>query len=266
MAIACASWQSTRSAPLPPNWKRQIESYSGLDGLLSRIEVEFARGPSPLEVSPEDRFIATTWWTAHIAADAARRVGHERFLYLIQEYEPFTFPMGTYAALAADSYTFPHYGVFSTELLRDYFRRHELGVFAAGEAAGDRASIVVPERDHRRRAHRASTRSSARGTRRLLFYARPEEHAAPQHVRARGAGPRPGAGRRRARRRLGAARDRHDDAARELHLGDGATLELLPRAGQGAYAEMLPEHDVGLALMYTPHPSLVPIEMAAAAC
>jgi hypothetical protein len=26
---------------------------------------------------------------------------------------------------------------------------------------------------------------------------------------------------------------------------------------------MLPEHDVGLALMYTPHPSLVPIEMAA---
>ena len=27
---------------------------------------------------------------------------------------------------------------------------------------------------------------------------------------------------------------------------------------------MLREHDVGLALMYTPHPSLVPIEMASA--
>ena len=28
--------------------------------------------------------------------------------------------------------------------------------------------------------------------------------------------------------------------------------------------ELLRDHDVGLALMYTPHPSLVPIEMASA--
>ena len=41
-------------------------------------------------------------------------------------------------------------------------------------------------------------------------------------------------------------------------------LELLPRADQRAYAELLRDHDVGLALMYTPHPSLVPIEMASA--
>ena len=38
----------------------------------------------------------------------------------------------------------------------------------------------------------------------------------------------------------------------------------MPRAGQDDYAELLRGHDVGLALMYTPHPSLVPIEMAAA--
>jgi hypothetical protein len=41
-------------------------------------------------------------------------------------------------------------------------------------------------------------------------------------------------------------------------------LELLPRADQRSYAELLRDHDVGLALMYTPHPSLVPIEMASA--
>jgi hypothetical protein len=33
---------------------------------------------------------------------------------------------------------------------------------------------------------------------------------------------------------------------------------------QSDYARLLREHDVGLALMYTPHPSLVPIEMASA--
>jgi hypothetical protein len=52
--------------------------------------------------------------------------------------------------------------------------------------------------------------------------------------------------------------------ARRIELGAGATLELLPRSNQRAYADLLRDHDVGLALMYTPHPSLVPIEMASA--
>ena len=38
----------------------------------------------------------------------------------------------------------------------------------------------------------------------------------------------------------------------------------MPRRDQAGYAELLRDHDVGLALMYTPHPSLAPIEMAAA--
>ena len=54
------------------------------------------------------------------------------------------------------------------------------------------------------------------------------------------------------------------NGGRSVSLGGGASLELLPRADQAAYAELLGEHDVGLALMYTPHPSLVPIEMASA--
>ena len=81
----------------------RIESYEGLDGLFDRVEVAFGREAGALEVSRSDAFIATTWWTAHIAGEAlARALGaRSRFLYLIQEYEPFTFPMGTYAALAA---------------------------------------------------------------------------------------------------------------------------------------------------------------------
>jgi hypothetical protein len=49
-----------------------------------------------------------------------------------------------------------------------------------------------------------------------------------------------------------------------VDLGNGVTLKLLRRADQAAYAQLLRDHDVGLALMYTPHPSLVPIEMASA--
>ena len=51
---------------------------------------------------------------------------------------------------------------------------------------------------------------------------------------------------------------------RRIQLGGGASLDLLPRQAQHAYADVLRGHDLGLALMLTPHPSLVPLEMASA--
>ena len=249
-------------AALPPGWKRTIESYSGLAGLFDHVEVVFARGGPPVEVSRDDGFIATTWWTAHIAAEAVRELGGERFVYLIQEYEPFTFPMGSYAALAEQSYRFEHFAVFSSELLRDYFRRHGLGVFAAGTSAGDRTSVsfqnaITPVDSP------SAAELAGRGSRRLLFYARPEPHAA-RNMFELGV--------------LALARAAEDGVfggwelrgigsvapGRRIALAGGAALEVLPRSAQSTYGALLREHDVGLALMYTPHPSLVPIEMASA--
>ena len=246
--------------PLPAGWQRTLESYEGLEGFLSQVEVAFGRESPRLEISRADRFIATTWWTAHVAHAAA---GGDRFLYLIQEYEPLTFAMGTYAALAAESYRFPHFALFSSELLRGYFRAHGIGVYAAGAAAGGDASVAF-ENAITSVQPPALDRLSARTSRRLLFYARPERHATRNMFE------------------LGvlalsrAVADGVFDGGWELHgigtvqrrsgisLGGGATLELLPRSDQRSYASLLNDHDVGLALMYTPHPSLVPIEMASA--
>ncbi|HEY1595847.1 MAG TPA: glycosyltransferase family 2 protein, partial [Thermoleophilaceae bacterium] len=247
-------------APLPRSWQRTLESYSGLAGFFEHVEVEFGRESGGVEVSRSDRFVASTWWTAHIADAAVRSLGGaERFLYLIQEYEPFTFPMGTYAALAAESYNLPHRALFSSELLRDYFRRHGIGVYADG-SDGDAASesfenaiTAVPPP--------GAAALAARGTRKLLFYARPEPHAARNMFELALLG-------------LGSALDRGAFAGWELNgigsvepgrripIRDGLALKLLPRTGQDEYAALLRDHDVGLSLMYTPHPSLVPIEMA----
>jgi hypothetical protein len=184
-------------------------------------------------------------------------------VYLIQEYEPFTFPMGSYAALARQSYELPHFAVFSTELLRDYFRSHRIGVYAPGVDAGDASSlafenaitVVDPP---------LAAELEARRPRRLLFYARPEPHAA-RNLFELGV--------------LALSRALEDGAfrsdwelrgigtvqgGRPIALAADARLELLPRIGQAEYARVLRRHDVGLALMYTPHPSLVPIEMASA--
>src|SRR5947207_1909335 len=126
---------------LPRDWRRAVEAYNGLDGLFERVEVAFGRECGTLEVSPEDSFVATKWWTAHIAHQAVRPLGSARFVDLIQEYELFTFSMGSYAALASESYRFPHFALFSSELLRGYFRAQAIGAFADGTSSGDSNSI-----------------------------------------------------------------------------------------------------------------------------
>ena len=253
-----------RTPPLPRDWRLQVESYSGLEGFLSAVEVAFARDlDAPLSISPTDRFIATTWWTAHLARAAVEQTDAERFVYLIQEYEPYTFAMGSLAALAMQSYTFPHYALFSTEMLRTFFRTHGYGVFADGEEGGDRDSISFENAITPIPPPETAVLTS-RESRRLLFYARAEEHArrnmfelgliAVCETIERGVfGP------EWEFFGIGSVGERS-----RIPLPGGSRLEMIKRQPQGAYGAMIGSHDVGLALMLTPHPSLVPIEMASA--
>ena len=163
---------------LPGDWRERVESFAGLGGLFDQVEVAFGRDrDAPLELNPDDSLIATTWWTAHIAGRMLPSLSRRRFLYLIQEYEPYTFPMGSLAALAKATYELPHVALFSTELLRDFFAAYGYGVFAAGREEGQRDSVsfqnaitdVSPP---------TAAELARRDRRRLLFYARPEQHAA----------------------------------------------------------------------------------------
>ena len=247
---------------LPAVWRRQLQSYSGLEKLFDCVETFYAYDRSKaLEVSGNDVFIATTWWTAHIAHQAAQTIQKEKFLYLIQEYEPFTFPMGTFASLANQTYTFPHHAIFSTELLREYFRENQIGVFAGPGGENDSISFQncitsvgeVKLED-----------IAGRTPKKLLFYARPEPHAARNMFEiailalANAI-------------RLGYFTGDWEfygigtvGGSAKIELSNGVHMTLLPRQSQEAYRQILREHDLGLSLMYTPHPSLVPIEMAAA--
>ena len=247
----------------PPAWRRALARYPGLETLLDRVEVTYAADRScALAVHPRDAFIATTWWTAHVVHQALRELGRTRFVYLIQEFEPMTFPMGSFAALAAESYTFPHRALFSTGLLRDWFRAAQAGVYAPG-GAGDAGALTFQNAITRFTVDR--DRLARSGPKRLLFYARPEQHAA-RNMFELGV---------LALRRLAAA-GALDPAVWRVEgigaghafapvpLGRGQTLTLLPRVDLAEYQAMLPGYDVGLSLMLTPHPSLVPLEMAGA--
>jgi glycosyltransferase involved in cell wall biosynthesis len=249
---------------LPRSWREQVESYAGLRGLFDQVEVAFGRDhDSPLEVNPDDAFVATTWWTAHIAHAALRSLNRTRFLYLIQEYEPYTHPMGSWAAMARSTYELPHVALFSTELLRDFFAARGYGVFAAGEEEGRRTSLAF--QNAITAVSPPTAEEMARQERkRVLFYARPESHGARNMFELGLLGLADAI----SRNAFGPEWDFLGIGSVEGHdrirLGTSTELEVLPRRGQGSYAELLASCDVGLALMCTPHPSLVPLEMASA--
>ena len=202
---------------------------------LAPVELEYGRESLGVEISRADTFVATTWWTAHIARAALREVEAERFLYLIEEYAPLAMPPGSLAALAIESYRFPHAGLYASEMLHDYFRAHRI--------AADDAVVFEP-------AVKVSGPRRAGGRRALLFDAGSMfELGILALSRAL---------------ELGAfARDWDlhgvgiTRTPRRIDLGGGDWLELVGDADYGRY-------DVGLALLHAPQPGAAPIAMAAA--
>ncbi|MGO9453462.1 MAG: glycosyltransferase [Candidatus Binataceae bacterium] len=245
-------------------WRKEIKGYPPLADLFDRVEVEylFDRSQS-LVVSPTDAFLATSWWTAHIAHHAAAELGQHRFVYLTQEYEPLFYEASSLRALAEESYTFPHYALFSTEFLREYSRQNRIGVFAGSDGSGDDYSVSFQNAIGG--AGVSLERLKRRTTRRLLFYARTESHAA-RNLFELGV--------------LGlseAIREGHFDlkkwqfdgigslgALGAVDLGEQSKLTLLQRTTLEEYTNLLTVYDLGLSLMLSPHPSLVPLDMAAA--
>jgi hypothetical protein len=249
----------------PANWRERVSSYEGLAGSLDRLEVVGAGDRSrPIEASPRDLLIATHWTAAHVAASALDDLAAERFLYLIQEYEPLIFPAGSAAAIARQSYDLRHAALFSSRVLRDWFAAEGIGVFADGVAERQDASAYFENAITPVGPVEAAELRHA-GPRRLLFYARPEAHASRNlfeiGAMALDASLADGCFEGWELVGIGSVERR----ARRLSLPrSGVALRLLPRRGQADYAAVLRSCDAGLALMYTPHPSLVPIEMAAA--
>jgi len=88
--------------------RQRIKGYPGVEALFDEIEIVHRYNrDEELLVSPDDRFVATNCWGAHVAHHASRDLGQDRFMFMVQEYEPYFLPMNTIAALFRQSYSFP---------------------------------------------------------------------------------------------------------------------------------------------------------------
>ena len=245
----------------PREWKVKIQKYPGLTTLFDEVEITLRADRSiPVEVHPDDRFVATNCWAAHISHHCAAQLREKQFLFMVQEYEPFFLPMNSISALYQQSYMLPQVTLFSTELLQDFFRSNRIGVFAQQD--GEANAVVFSNAIQK---FHPTSELLSRAKRRLLFYARPEEHAA-RNLFELGmialtelvSDPRVDLD-GWSFHGIGSAGE-----GRTMDLAPGVPLELVPKTNLEEYSRMMSSFDVGLSLMLTPHPSLVPLEMAAA--
>lgn len=230
-------------------------------GLAQSEIVAMGARHEPLDIGPRDVLLATTWWSAYIVDDLRKHLGRDRFAYFIQEYEPFTFPLGTWYRAAEATYDFPHDALFSTEILENYFSSIGAGVFGQASVWGARS---LPFRNPITGLKGMSRAPLEGRRRRLLFYARPQVHAA-RNMFEFGL-----SALRLAVKCLGDELEGWDlvgvgaSENSTIKLDGDKTLRMMSKLDGYGYRQMLASSDVGLALMYTPHPSLVPLEMAAA--
>ena len=274
-------WVNLGSAPSVEEMEAALQRFPGLESLTDKIEFAFCGDrKTRLVVSRDDVFVATQFLSAHVAADLMGQLDHPAFLYFVQDIENTFFPHGTMHALAEASYAFPAHPLFSYGFLSRYFEQEHLSVFDPSHPLGSpqgplgfpSVATPVPTSVHYefpvKPAGMPTERSLSRPKgvkRKLLFYARPEPHAARNMFDL---------GMMALAKAVEAGVFSPDEW--EFHgigsktpvphcgLPSGMCLEILPRVPPDEYLELLASYDIGLSLMLSPHPSIPPFDFAAA--
>ncbi|MDU8912162.1 glycosyl transferase family 1 [Aestuariicoccus sp. MJ-SS9] len=218
-----------------------------------RVSLHCGVSETEIPAHPGDRFLATAWWTAHLADGLIRDHGfdQQRFLYLIQDFEPNFYAWGPEFADAMASYGFEFDPLFNTTLLRDYFAQQGFG-FAGRDAPAFHPAIDIGR-------YAGQTRSAA-SPRRLALYGRPE---VPRNMYATAI---EALARFAETEKLGPGDIELVSiglAHAPVALPGGLVLQSLGKLPWEEYPGYLAGTDLGLSLMFSPHPSHPPLEMAA---
>lgn len=246
--------------PPDPDIQPLIAHLEGLTGLnLSELDVQFAdasdRG-QPYSIGIRDVFMATAWWTAQAAKSAAALTNNPRFYYLIQDLENTFYGGSVLHSVSRETYSFNHQPIINTSFLRDQLAAEKFGRYRDQNFVND-AIVFEPAVD---RSHFFPEHKTNSGPRRLLFYARPT--MAERNLFGLGV----------ASLRALASNGIFEGSDWEfigmgedfepISLGGGYVLRPAPWLDFNGYAELMRSADVLLSLMFSPHPSYPPLEMA----
>jgi hypothetical protein len=231
---------------------------SALAQRRDEIDIFSAFDREPFLYGANDIFIAYSTWEALWADAYAKNTTRKSFAFLVQEYESVFHGHDSVRFIVDMAYKLPHVALFNSALLEKFFRHQRLGVFERDPGSEQFLTFEHVLTDVGLPTRRALRK---RSTRKVLVYARPEAHAARNLleiclIALRKAVAANVFGRRYEFIGIGAL-----SGPQYVDLGMGHSLEILPKVDPDAYAKLLEDTDIGLSLMYAPHPSLIPFEM-----
>ena len=237
-------------------FRLKLQDFPGMEDLFDELEVEYiGERLEPLIVSPQDNCIATVWYSAYLARKIMDLGSKRPFLYLIQDYETNFYAGGSLRTFAEASYDFSYHALFSTQALQQTFLSDGIGAFreptlsheffnnAAASTLPDKETFLAPRKDAKHK---------------LAFYSR---HAVNRNMFELGA--------------LAMGQALQSGTFGEgnwqfygvgigesaIELAPGTEIEQLPRMNLKDYSDMIASFDIGLSLMASPHPSLLPFDL-----
>lgn len=238
--------------------KSHIRQLTGVD--CDKYGVQFLDASNrqrPFKLGYNDILFATAWWTAQPAKAAAAMLRNRRIYYLIQDFESKFYGGNDTHSVAQQTYSFDHLPVINTTFLRDQLATERIGRYA-DQAFAASAIVFEPAVD---RSYFYPQQRAANAPHRLLFYARPT--MAERNLFGLGL----------AALRAAASNGIFDEGAWEfiamgediqpVALGGKHMLKPAPWLDFPKYAELMRTSDMLLSLMFSPHPSYPPLEMAA---
>src|SRR5262249_11051428 len=109
---------------------------------------------------------------------------NKKFVFFIQEYEAIFHRHDAYGFVVASTYDNPHFAIFNSENLKNYFSQKTLGVFKAKIRNTDESNQMTKSSDffvfeHVLPKAKLPDPESLRlkKKKKLIFYSRPEDHA-----------------------------------------------------------------------------------------
>lgn len=222
----------------------------------SKIPVYSAiHSPKPFIFGSKDIFIAYSSWQVGHAFEFSKAVGR-KFIFFIQEYEAIFHASDSIRFYVESCYRRLHYPLYHSDSLQTYFEKNRIGNFAKDKPDDyytynlmmcNIQPITKPELENKVK-------------RRLLFYARPEGHAERNLFEI---------GYIALKRAIvrGAFKDWEFIGIGALNqysvpLPSDYTLNIYAKTDQKSYCDLIRSGDVGLSLIFSPHPGLVHFEMA----
>ncbi len=234
-----------------PRW---VKAFSG------QQVVNISSKDRNIEFNEDDICIAYSCWIMHEAWSVARHLRNRIVIFFIQEYEPIFNEFNSLHFIANSAYLLPHVAIFNSEFLLRYFEAEKIGVFSQngtgkflhfnhviGNVSPDPAKL---------------SRTGAR--RRLICYARPERHAGRNlfEICVMALSLAVSEGVFEGDWEFVGIGSLH--AGNTVELGAGVEMTIIPRVEQHKYEALLQSFDVGLSLMWAPHPGVMHFEMAKA--